>query len=102
MIFIKIEVTPVSRIAITAANTMAQLQKQLDVISHNVANVSTTGYKKQQATFHDLLYQQVNNQPERDTAERLTPPESVSGLVQNRSNPNGPYSRKLATNGTGP
>lgn len=63
-----------SRIAITAANTMVQLQKQLDVISHNVANVSTTGYKKQQATFHDLLYQQVNNQPERDTAERLTPP----------------------------
>ena len=31
-------------------------QTQLDVISNNLANVSTTGYKKSKAEFQDLLY----------------------------------------------
>lgn len=63
-----------SRTMLTASNTLGQLQKQMDVISHNIANVDTTGYKKQNATFTDLLVQQLNNQP--DTASeigRLTP-----------------------------
>jgi len=29
----------------------------LDVVSHNLANVNTTGYKRQRADFQDLLYQ---------------------------------------------
>src|SRR4051794_19936763 len=63
-----------SRTMLTASNTLGQLQKQMDVISHNIANVDTPGYKKQNATFTDLLVQQLNNQP--DTASeigRLTP-----------------------------
>lgn len=62
-----------SRITYTAMNTMSQLQKQLDIISNNVANVDTTGYKKQRASFQELLIQQHNNHPLRDNSPRLTP-----------------------------
>jgi flagellar basal-body rod protein FlgG len=34
-------------------------QTHLDVISHNLANVSTNGYKRQRAMFEDLLYQNL-------------------------------------------
>ncbi|MFZ5484328.1 MAG: flagellar basal-body rod protein FlgG [Pseudomonadota bacterium] len=34
-------------------------QIQLDVISNNLANVSTTGFKKGRAVFEDLLYQTI-------------------------------------------
>ncbi|MDO4905169.1 MAG: flagellar basal-body rod protein FlgG [Lautropia sp.] len=34
-------------------------QTQMDVISHNLANVSTTGYKRSQAVFEDLIYQNL-------------------------------------------
>ena len=36
---------------------MEAQQMQLDVISHNLANVSTTGYKRANAVFEDLMYQ---------------------------------------------
>lgn len=45
----------------TAANTIGQLQLQLDTISNNIANSNTNGYKTKQATFQELLYQQHNN-----------------------------------------
>jgi len=59
---------------ITASNTMAQLQKQLDIISNNVANIQTHGYKRREATFSDLMAQHVQNMG-RPNAEvgRLTP-----------------------------
>ncbi|OIJ21765.1 flagellar biosynthesis protein FlgG [Anaerobacillus alkalidiazotrophicus] len=47
---------------ITASVTMGQLQKKLDTISHNVANVNTNGYKRRDVQFQDLLFQQLNNQ----------------------------------------
>lgn len=34
-------------------------QTRLAVISHNLANVSTTGYKKSRANFEDLLYETI-------------------------------------------
>ena len=34
-------------------------QTQMDVISHNLANVSTNGYKRSQAVFEDLIYQNM-------------------------------------------
>jgi flagellar basal-body rod protein FlgG len=34
-------------------------QTQMDVISHNLANVSTSGFKKSRAVFEDLLYQNI-------------------------------------------
>lgn len=36
---------------------MTAQQTQLDVISHNLANVSTTGFKRNNAVFEDLIYQ---------------------------------------------
>ncbi|MFS0645538.1 flagellar hook-basal body protein [Siminovitchia sp. 179-K 8D1 HS] len=56
-----------NRTMITAVNTLNQLQKQIDLISHNIANSETNGYKKREASFADLIAQQINNQP--NTAE---------------------------------
>jgi len=60
------------RTMITATNTMGQLQHKLDTISNNSANSNTLGYKTQEATFNELLYQQFNNDKQ-DRAERLSP-----------------------------
>jgi flagellar basal-body rod protein FlgG len=38
---------------------MEAQQLQLDNISHNLANVATTGYKKSHAEFEDLIYQNL-------------------------------------------
>ena len=57
---------------ITATNTMGQLQNKLDTISNNIANSNTHGYKTQESTFNELLYQQFNNDKQ-DRAERQTP-----------------------------
>ena len=34
-------------------------QTRMNVISNNLANVSTTGFKRDRAVFEDLLYQNV-------------------------------------------
>ena len=39
---------------ITATNTLGQLQKNLDVISSNMANVDTTGYKRKTSHIYGL------------------------------------------------
>lgn len=43
----------------SAATGMNAEQRKLDIISNNLANVDTTGYKKQRAEFQDLLYSSV-------------------------------------------
>jgi len=63
-----------NRTYITATNTLSQLQKQMDVISNNIANVDTTGYKKRTASFTDLLVQEFQNQGDpANEVGRLTP-----------------------------
>lgn len=52
-----------NRTMITATNTLSQLQKQMDTISHNLANIDTAGYKRREASFTDLLVQEFRNQP---------------------------------------
>ncbi|MED1438583.1 flagellar hook-basal body protein [Aeribacillus composti] len=52
------------RSMITATNTLNQLQQQLDAIGHNLANIDTNGYKKMSTTFHELMRQELNNQPD--------------------------------------
>lgn len=42
-----------------AATGMQAQQTHVDVISHNLANQSTTGYKAQRAEFQDLIYQDL-------------------------------------------
>lgn len=41
----------------TAASGMTAQQLQVDVIANNLANVSTSGFKKSKCNFQDLLYQ---------------------------------------------
>ena len=43
-------------LSIAATGMLAQ-QTNVDVISNNIANVNTTGYKRSRAEFQDLLYQ---------------------------------------------
>jgi flagellar basal-body rod protein FlgG len=43
----------------TGASGMIGQQANIDVISNNLANVNTHGYKKQRADFEDLIYQTV-------------------------------------------
>jgi flagellar basal-body rod protein FlgG len=51
-------------------------QTQLDVISNNLANLSTNGYKRSRAVFEDLLYQTLR-QPGAQSSQQTTIP---SGL----------------------
>jgi len=51
-------------------------QMQLDVISNNLANVSTNGFKRARAVFEDLLYQTLR-QPGAQSSQQTTIP---SGL----------------------
>lgn len=57
---------------IGATGMMAQ-QLNVEVISNNIANMGTTGYKRQRAEFQDLLYQQEL---------RVGTPTSDAGTVQ--------------------
>lgn len=42
----------------TAATGMDALETKLDVIANNMANINTTGFKKDRANFEDLFYRQ--------------------------------------------
>lgn len=42
-----------------ASTGMAAQERNVEVISNNIANMRTTGYKKQRAEFQDLLYQSL-------------------------------------------
>jgi flagellar basal-body rod protein FlgG len=58
----------------TASTGMAAQQYNLDVISNNLANVNTTGFKSQRAEFEDLTYQtpQVSGTTNTSTAVQPT------------------------------
>lgn len=43
----------------TAASGMVSQQTNVDTISNNLANINTTGYKKETAQFKSLLYQTI-------------------------------------------
>lgn len=52
---------------IGATGMLAQ-QTNVDVISNNIANMSTTGYKRQRVDFQDMIYQNINK-PGTQTAD---------------------------------
>ena len=52
---------------------MEAQQMQLDIISNNLANVSTNGFKKSHAVFEDLIYQNLR-QVGSNTSEQSTLP----------------------------
>ena len=42
-----------------ASTGMSAQERNVEVISNNIANMRTTGFKRQRAEFEDLLYQQI-------------------------------------------
>ena len=56
----------------TAASGMLAQQLNVEVISNNIANMNTVGFKRQRAEFQDLLYQNV---------ERMGAQSSTQGTV---------------------
>src|SRR4029077_19390308 len=44
----------------TASSGMMAMQLNVQVIANNLANMTTTGYKRQRAEFQDLLYKHVS------------------------------------------
>jgi len=59
---------------ISASVTLHALQQRLDVLSNNMANSGTVGYKKKQTSFEDVLTS-MKQQPEHFTKPgRMTPP----------------------------
>jgi flagellar basal-body rod protein FlgG len=56
----------------TAATGMEAQQLKMDVIAHNLANTSTTGYKRNRAEFEDLLSETIRS-PGLPTAQGGTP-----------------------------
>ena len=44
----------------TAASGMMAMQLNVQVIANNLANMTTTGYKRQRAEFEDLLYDHIS------------------------------------------
>lgn len=47
----------------TAASGMYAQQLNIEIISNNIANINTTGFKRNKAEFKDLMYQQVQVNP---------------------------------------
>ncbi|ADZ92579.1 flagellar basal-body rod protein FlgG [Marinomonas mediterranea] len=45
----------------TAKTGLTAMDRQLSVISNNLANVSTTGFKKERAVFENLMYQTLKS-----------------------------------------
>lgn len=48
-------------------------QKRMSVISNNLANVSTTGFKRDRASFEDMLYQNVRQPGSQVNADEQSP-----------------------------
>ncbi len=48
-------------------------QMQMDTISHNLANVSTNGYKRSHAVFEDLIYQNLRQAGAQSSANTALP-----------------------------
>jgi flagellar basal-body rod protein FlgG len=57
----------------TSKTGMEAQQTQLDAISHNLANVSTNGFKKSHVVFEDLIYQNLR-QAGANSSEQTTLP----------------------------
>lgn len=66
-----------------AKTGMTAQQTQLDVISHNLANVSTTGFKRNNAVFEDLIYQNLRQVGSQTTEENQLPTGLHLGLGVN-------------------
>lgn len=64
----------------TGTTGMHSQQLNIDVISNNLANVSTTGFKKSRADFQDLLYQTLKVPGSQSSADTQSPTGILIGL----------------------
>lgn len=64
----------------TGTTGMHSQQLNIDVIANNLANVSTTGFKKSKADFQDLLYQTMKVPGSQNTTDTESPTGIVVGL----------------------
>jgi len=64
----------------TAATGMQAQQQNIDVVANNLANVSTTGFKKSRAEFEDLLYQTIKEPGAQTSDGTVTPAGVQTGL----------------------
>lgn len=64
----------------TASTGMGAQQTNLDVIANNLANVSTTGFKKSRAEFEDLMYQTIKEPGAASGLNAISPTGVQTGL----------------------
>lgn len=60
-----------------ASTGMAAQERNVEVISNNIANMRTTGYKRQRAEFQDLLYQTYRSAGSQTSAAGTLVPSGV-------------------------
>lgn len=63
-----------------AKTGMSAQQTNMDVVSHNLSNVSTTGYKRQSAVFEDLIYQNLRQVGSQADEQNILPTGMHLGL----------------------
>lgn len=61
------------------SNMMAQ-QNKLDSISNNIANLNTEGYKREQVTFKDLMYETLEKNGSPVSLDRTKEPFNGTGV----------------------
>ncbi len=64
----------------TAATGMQAQQQNLDVLSNNLANISTNGFKKSRAEFEDLMYQTQKEPGQATGLNAISPTGVQTGL----------------------
>lgn len=69
----------------TAASGMKAMQFNVDTISNNLANVSTTAFKKEKAEFEDLLYVSFQKAYSAENAQRPVNLQVGHGVVASAS-----------------
>ncbi len=57
----------------TASTGMEAQQLNIDVISHNLANVNTTAFKRSRADYQDLLYQELKSAGASSSEDTIVP-----------------------------
>lgn len=81
----------------TAASGMFAQQVNIETISNNIANLNTTGFKKNKAEFKDMMYQEVSINPQFTGNQVMNEKTSVQIQVGNGVQP--ASTQKLFTQG---
>ena len=61
------------RALMTAASGMKVQQMQVDTIANNIANVNTTGFKKNELSFREMLYETIRDPGAPTSAQQMAP-----------------------------